>query len=35
MRTLKKRPFFREESIELAIAYGSNYVREYWEDTFG
>ena len=33
MRTLKKRPFFREESIELAIAYGSNFVREYWEDS--
>ena len=33
MRTLKKRPFFRDESIELAIAYGSNFVREYWEDS--
>ena len=28
-----KGPFFREESIELAIAYGSNFVREYWEDS--
>lgn len=33
MRALKKRPHFRGESIELAIEYGSNYVREYWEDT--
>ena len=33
MRTLKRRPFFREESIELAIAYGSNFVREYWDDS--
>ena len=33
MRTLKKRPFFYEESIELAIAYGSNFVREYCEDS--
>ena len=33
MRALKKRPFFREESIELAIDYGSNFIREYWEDS--
>ena len=33
MRTLKNRPHFRDESIELAIEYGPNYVREYWEDT--
>jgi len=33
MRALKKRPHFREESIEAAIEYGSSYVREYWEDT--
>jgi len=32
MRTLKKRPHFREESIELAIEYGPSYQREYWED---
>jgi hypothetical protein len=32
IRSLKNRPHFREESIELAIGYGSNYVREYWED---
>ena len=33
LRNLKKRPHFREESIELAVEMGSNYTREYWEDT--
>ena len=33
MRGLKKRPHFREESIELAIEYGPQYQREYWENT--
>jgi hypothetical protein len=33
MRALKKRPHFREESIEAAIDFGASYVREYWEDT--
>ena len=32
MRSLKKRPHFRSESIELAIDYGPSYQREYWED---
>ena len=32
MRSLKKRPHFRAESIELAIEYGPSYQREYWED---
>ena len=32
MRTLKKRPHFRAESIELALEYGADYQREYWED---
>ena len=32
MRALKKRPHFRTESIELAIEYGPQYQREYWED---
>ena len=32
MRSLKKRPHFRKESIELAIEYGADYQREYWED---
>lgn len=32
LRALKKRPFFREESIELAIENGANYTTEYWED---
>ena len=32
LRGLKKRPRFRHESIELAIAEGSNYIREYWEN---
>ena len=31
MRGLKKRPMFREESIEEAIALGPNYTPEYWE----
>ena len=33
LRTLKKRPHFRHESIELAIEYGASYLREYWEST--
>jgi len=33
MRQLKKRPHFRDESIELALEYGPDYNREYWEDT--
>jgi len=33
MRSLKKRPHFRDESIELAIEYGPQYQREYWENT--
>jgi len=33
LRALKKRPYFREESIELAIEYGANYVQEDWELT--
>jgi len=33
LRSLKKRPHFREESIELAIEGGADYHREYWEDT--
>ena len=32
LRSLKNRPFFREESIELAIEYGATYVPAYWED---
>lgn len=32
LRALKRRPFFREKSIELAIADGYNYVEEYWEN---
>ena len=32
LRNLKKRPHFRDESIELAIEYGPDYAREYWED---
>jgi hypothetical protein len=30
---LKRRPHFRDECIELAIEYGPNYTRQYWEDT--
>lgn len=33
LRELKKRPMFREESIDLAINAGPNYVPEYWEST--
>lgn len=32
LRNLKKRPHFREESIEIAISYGADYYRNYWED---
>lgn len=32
LRALKKRPLFRKESIEKAIADGSNYIDEYWEN---
>jgi hypothetical protein len=33
LRGLKKRPLFREESIELAISFGPDYTKEYWENT--
>ena len=33
MRNLKRRPHFRDESIELAIEYGASYISEYWEST--
>ena len=33
LRGLKKRPHFRDESIELAIGDGPSYQREYWENT--
>lgn len=32
LRDLKQRPYFRGESIDLAIAEGPNYINEYWED---
>ena len=32
IRYLKKRPYFRSESIEKAIKYGPDYVREWWEN---
>lgn len=32
LRKLKKRPYFRSESINLAISDGPAYVDEYWED---
>lgn len=32
LRALKKRPFFRDESIDLAIEYGVSYQYEDWED---
>lgn len=32
LRALKKRPYFRAESIEACIKDGYSYIREYWED---
>lgn len=32
LRSLKKRPYFRDEVIEKAIEHGSNYIHEWWED---
>lgn len=32
LRKLKKRPFFRSESIEKCISLGPNYTKEYWEN---
>ena len=32
VRNLKNRPFFRKESIELAIDHGASYTPHYWED---
>jgi hypothetical protein len=31
MRALKRRPFFRENAIDLAITYGESYEKEWWE----
>lgn len=31
LRELKRRPYFRAESIELAISTGPNYMEEHWE----
>lgn len=35
LRALKKRPFFRSTSINLAIDQGPNYQNEDWEDVLG
>jgi hypothetical protein len=32
LRSLKRRPFFREKVIEEVIGDGENYVKKYWED---
>ena len=32
LRSLKKRPYFREQVIEEVIEAGENYVKKYWED---
>ena len=32
LRSLKRRPFFREQVIEEVIGDGENYVKKYWED---
>lgn len=31
LRQLKKRPFFRSNSVDIAISMGPNYQEEYWE----
>lgn len=31
MRALKRRPFFRDNAIDLAMGYGESYVKEWWE----
>jgi hypothetical protein len=32
VRNLKKRPYFRSDVIDEAIAMGENYTKKYWED---
>jgi hypothetical protein len=31
LKALKNRPYFRADAIDEAIAYGPDYIREYWE----
>jgi len=31
MRNLKKRPFFRDNAIDMAISSGESYIKEWWE----
>ena len=31
LRALKKRPYFRDNEVDLALEYGPNYVKEDWE----
>ena len=31
LRSLKKRPHFRSNAVDVAIEYGANYVEEWWE----
>ena len=31
MRSLKRRPFFRSNSIDTALSMGENYIKEWWE----
>ena len=31
LRALKKRPYFRDHEVDLAIEYGENYIKEDWE----
>jgi hypothetical protein len=31
LRNLSKRPFFRENEIETALKYGTNYIKDWWE----
>jgi hypothetical protein len=31
LRALKRRPFFRENAIDMAITFGEDYTKEWWE----
>ena len=31
LRALKRRPFFRENALDLALTYGESYTKEWWE----
>ena len=31
LRALKRRPMFRANAIDIAVSFGENYIRKYWE----